>query len=70
MHVGIYCHHCQGWVKWLSKAEKKKYGIVTPDDLTKSNGLDVKQEIIDDVTLKQAEKNCDQYLNEELPWYD
>lgn len=27
-HVGLYCKCCGKYVKWLSKEEKKKYGIV------------------------------------------
>lgn len=30
-HVGLYCKSCNKWIKWLSKAERKKYGIVNID---------------------------------------
>lgn len=51
-HVGLYCKCCGKYIKWLSKEEKKKYGIVTPEDF-KSDEIDTKYVFIDDVINKE-----------------
>ena len=51
-HVGLYCKCCGKYIKWLSKAEKKKYGIVTPEDF-KLDGVGAKYTFIDDVIGKE-----------------
>ena len=63
-HVGLYCKCCGKYVKWLSKDEKEKYGIVTTEDFG-SLGFGVKYEFLDDVpsSKEQLEMN-----NGEVPW--
>lgn len=48
-HVGLYCDSCGKWHKWLSKEEKNKYGIITPDDVKIDNNVNFK--ILDDVQV-------------------
>ena len=82
-HVGLYCKCCGKYIKWLSKEEKKKYGIVTPEDF-KLNGTGAKYTFIDDVTNKEktvtqrivdaqllkdeARRQYEEGLEDELPW--
>lgn len=46
-HVGLYCHSCKKYIKWLSKNEKRLYGIITPEDVS-SQGMSIKTTIIDE----------------------
>lgn len=68
-HVGLYCSNCKKWHKWLSKQEKDKYGIVTPEDV-KLNGIGTEYMFIDDVTNNEktiTQKIVDaQLLKDEL----
>ena len=82
-HVGLYCKCCGKYIKWLSKEEKKKYGIVTPEDF-KLNGTGAKYTFIDDVTNKEktltqrivdaqllkdeARQRYEESMEDELPW--
>lgn len=51
-HVGLYCKCCGKYIKWLSKEEKKKYGIATPEDF-KLDGIKIRYTFIDDVIDKE-----------------
>lgn len=67
-HVGLYCSGCGKWHKWLSKQEKQKYGIITPEDL-QENIEKSKAEMLDDfqdTVLKNILNSVD---DEEVPWY-
>ena len=70
-HVGLYCKCCGKYIKWLSKAEKQQFGIITPEDY-KSNSAGAKFTLLDDIpTIKdEARRNYEEQLLEELPWYD
>ena len=81
-HVGLYCKCCGKYIKWLSKEEKKKYGIVTSEDF--KNGTGAKYKFIDDVINKEktitqrivnvqllkeeARQRYEEVLEDELPW--
>lgn len=81
-HVGLYCKCCGKYIKWLSKEEKKKYGIVTPEDF--KNVIRAKYTFIDDITNKEktvtqrivdaqllkdeARQRYEEGEEDELPW--
>ena len=78
-HIGLYCKCCGKYIKWLSKAEKQQFGVVTPEDF-KSNGIGAKFTLLDDVPTNKitdaqlikddARHNYEEEFLEELPWYD
>ena len=47
-HTGIYCNCCGSYIRWLSKAEKREYRIITPEDV-RVTGNKVQVTILDDL---------------------
>lgn len=76
-HAGLYCKCCGKYIKWLSKEEKKKYGIVIPEDF-KSNGINAKYTFTDEIINKEktvTQRIIDaqllrdeESLEDDLPW--
>lgn len=71
-HVGLYCHNCLKWHKWMSKQEKEMYNIITPDDLKNElNEKSTKVVILDDIgksELDKRRKDYEEYLDDEVPF--
>lgn len=67
-HVGLFCSSCGKWHKWLSKQEKQKYNIVTPEDL-QENIDELKHQMLDEVQAKVLKNILNGVDDEELPWY-
>lgn len=66
-HVGLYCSSCGKWHKWLSKQEKKEYGIITPEDLQEDNER-LKAEKLNEFRDEVLKKMINSIDDEELPW--
>lgn len=71
-HVGLYCKCCGKYIKWLSKSEKRQYGVITPEDV-KLTGIGANAIFLDDVRKNELDKHRKDYgegLKDEVPWYD